>query len=110
MAKFHGKIGFAKSERINGVWEDVVTEKSYYGEVLQDHRRWDSADKLNDNLDISNRIKIIADSFMKENIGFMKYAEYMGCLWEIKSLDIEYPKIILLLGGVYNGPQATTAS
>lgn len=109
MAKFHGIIGFVDSKRQNGVYKYDVTEKVYYGDVLQNHRKWDSAEQVNDNLDISNRISIIANDFMKKNIGFMKYAEFMGTMWEIKSFDIAYPRVILLLGGVYNGPQASTA-
>lgn len=109
MAKFHGKIGFVNSKRQNGIYEYDVTEKTYYGDVLQNHRRWDNTDKANDNLDISEKISVFANDFMKKNIGFMKYAEYLGTMWEIKSVDLQYPRVILLLGGVYNGPQASTA-
>ena len=107
--KWHGKIGFVESVRVNGVYEYNVTEKPRSGTVLQNHRRWDNGDKANDNIDISNRISIIADDFIKKNVGIMRYCEYMGSMWEIKSLDINYPRIILLLGGVYNGPQAKPA-
>ena len=109
MAKYHGKIGFVESIRTDGVYKYKVTEKPAYGEVLQNHRRWDNGDKINDDLDISNRIRIFADDFIQKNIGIMRYAEYMGYLWEIKSLDIAYPRITLLLGGIYNGQQASTA-
>lgn len=109
MAKFSGKIGFVDSKRVNGVYEYDVTERIYHGDILQNHRRWDAADKVLDNLDISNRISIFSDQFMKTHIGTMKYAEFMGTMWEIKSVDVNYPRIILLLGGVYNGPQASTA-
>lgn len=109
MAKFSGRIGFVRPVRQNGVYTYAVTEKKYYGDILQNHRRWDTADKVNDDLDISNRISILANDFLKENIGYMKYAEFMGQMWEIKSFEIAYPRVILLLGGVYNGPQASTA-
>lgn len=109
MAKFHGKIGFVTSERHDGIYEYSVVERTYRGDILQNHRRWDQKDKILDDLDISNRISLISDDFIVKNLGTMKYVEFMHCLWEIKSVDISYPRIILLLGGVYNGPQASTA-
>ena len=39
MAKFYGVIGFAKRERTSpGVWEQVITEKNYFGELVRNVR------------------------------------------------------------------------
>lgn len=107
--KWHGKIGFVESVRVNGVYEYNVVEVPRSGTILQNHRRWDNGEKANDDVDISNRISIVANDFIKKHLGIMRYAEFMGSMWEIKSVDIAYPRIILLLGGVYNGPQANAA-
>jgi len=56
-----------------------------------------------DNLNISNTISILADPYAFKNIGYMKCIEWMGTLWEISSIDISYPRMVLSIGGVYNG-------
>ena len=36
MAKFYGAIGFGESvETVPGVWEDLITERNYYGDVVR---------------------------------------------------------------------------
>lgn len=101
--KFCGSIGFIKQEEIEaGIYGDVVAEKNYYGEVLQNFRKWKSSDKVNDDIVLTNKLSVIADSFMTENLGAMKYVVYLGQKWKIDSAEIEYPRIVLTLGGLYN--------
>lgn len=102
--KWHGKIGFSKTEETSpGIWTDGWTERSYYGEVLTNVRRWDiNPESINDNLKIQNRISVIADSYAKENIGYMKKIYFQNMWWKITSLEILYPRIIITLGGEYN--------
>lgn len=107
--KYHGNLGFTISaEKIidnepTGVWEDSVIEKPYYGEVLKKSYRWSKSDQLNDDIEIGNELSIVCDSFIKTNVGTLKYAIWNGTRWKITSADIEYPRIHLTLGGVYNG-------
>lgn len=106
MAKFHGKIGYAITEEsIPGVWTEKVIEKFYYGDLLRNARRTQSASQVNDSIDISNEISILADPYARENFHSMKYAEFMGAKWKITSVDVQYPRLILTVGGVYNGEQ-----
>ena len=105
MAKYCGSIGFAiTTDDGHGVWEDTITERKYYGDVLQNTRRWSDGDKIIGDITISNRFSILADSFAKSNIGAMKYITYLGERWKIESVDIQYPRVIISVGGVYNGP------
>ncbi len=107
MAKFYGKIGYAITEEsIPGVWTEKVVEKFYYGDLLRNTRRIQSASQVNDSIDISNEISILADPYARENFHSMKYAEFMGAKWKITSVDVQYPRLILTVGGVYNGEQA----
>lgn len=105
MAKFSGKIGYIKTEKTApGVWSDnVVIEKTYYGDVLKNVRRWESGQNVNDDLSIKNTISIVADSFAYENIGYMKYVYWMGNKWKIVDVEVEHPRLTLTLGGIYNG-------
>jgi hypothetical protein len=58
---------------------------------------------LNDNINMSNEISIVADPFANENFQSIKYIEYMGTLWRVNNVDVQYPRLILRMGGVYNG-------
>lgn len=110
MAKWYGKIGYAKTvETRPGIWEEEITERNYYGEVLQLNRRLQPAGQVNDDIEITNRISILADPFAKMNFHSMRYLSFMGTVWKITSVEVQYPRLILNVGGVYNGPQATTA-
>lgn len=103
MAKFAGKIGFAVTEETKpGVWTERMVEYRYYGDLTRNTRRLQSSGNLNDNVTISNQISIVADPFAKENFHAMRYVELYGTKWKITSVEIQYPRLILELGDVYN--------
>lgn len=103
MAKFFGNVGYAmSSETAPGVWKENIILHPHYGDTLQDHMRPQSDDKVNDNITISNRISIVADPFAISNFHNIKYVEYMGTNWKVTSVDVQYPRLILTLGSVYN--------
>lgn len=105
MAKWYGKVGYVSTEEVApGVWDpNTVTEYPYYGDVLEYTSRWSSSNQVNDNRDITARISIMADPYAYEHFSKIKYAEFMDALWEVKSATPQRPRIILTLGGVWNG-------
>lgn len=104
MNKFYGKIGYAISEEtVPGVWVERIVERSYYGDVIRNIRRLQSSENLNDDINISNEISIVADAFANQNFHSMRYVEYMGTKWKVSSIEVKYPRLILSIGGVYNG-------
>lgn len=104
MAKFYGKIGYAESvETTQGVWEDQIVTHSYYGDVTSTTSRWERGESKNDDLDISNSISILADAYAYKNFSAMKYIEWMDQKWKIKSVQVKRPRLILTIGGVWNG-------
>lgn len=108
MAKFYGAIGYAlQSETAPGVWTDTIVEKSYRGDIVLDQRRWQSSEQVNDNLNLDNSISIIADPYAYQNIGNIKYIVWNGVTWKIQSISINRPRIILQIGGIYNGKRPT---
>ena len=103
MAKWIGKIGFVvTSETKPGVWKEVATDRKYYGDLIRNTRRLQSSGNVNDNVTISNEISIVADPFANENFHAIRYAEFMGTKWKVTSVDVQYPRLILSLGEVYN--------
>lgn len=107
MAKFHGKIGYAQStETAPGVWTDVITEREYFGDALRESRQWQNSGQLNDNLVVGNRISIVADDYATTNFAAMRYVIWLGVYWKVSSVEVNRPRLILSLGGVYNGNKA----
>jgi hypothetical protein len=108
MAKFFGAIGFGVTQEVTpGVHREQIKERLYFGEVLQNSRTLENSGQVNDDIGISNRISIIADPYANENFHAMRYVQFMGAKWKVRTADASsYPRIILTLGGVYNGEQA----
>lgn len=104
MAKYCGRIGYCKQvETRPGVWEEQITTRQYYGDLIKNNRRLQSTEQVNDDINISNEISIIADPYANENFHSMRYAELMGTKWKITNVEVRYPRLILTLGGLYNG-------
>lgn len=106
MAKYCGMIGYVSfEETAPGVHAEIYREKKYYGDVLSNNRRWENSDNLNDNLTINNRFSIVADAYAYDHFFAMRYIEWMGSYWEITHVEVQRPRLILTVGGVYNGPK-----
>lgn len=105
MAKWFGKIGFAENvETRPGVHEDKIVTREYYGDLIRNTRRLQTvSNKVNDDVNISNQISIVADPYAQENIYAMRYAEFAGAKWKIETVEVLFPRLILDLGGVYHG-------
>lgn len=109
MAKFYGKIGFFTTIEVKpGVWQKRWTERKYFGDVLKNTVRQQSNDNLNDNIVVSNQISIVADPFANENFHSIMYVEYMGAKWKVSNVEVEYPRLKLSIGEVYNDGTETT--
>lgn len=108
MAKFYGEIGFGGSvETSPGVWEDVVVERTYFGDVLRNTRKLQDGENLNDDLSVNNSISIVADAYATENFFAMRYIKWMGTLWKVSDVEVQRPRLLLRLGGVYHGTIGT---
>ena len=105
MSKCSGIIGYLRSEETQpGVWDPVITEKSYTGDLVRDNRRFNNdAENVVDNLSISNNISVISNKFMIDNLSYMTYVTFMNSKWKISSVEISYPRITITIGGLYNG-------
>lgn len=106
MAKFYGPIGYAETvETKPGVWEEQITERMYFGDLVRNTRRLQDSGMLNDNINVANEISIVADPFANENFHSMRYVEFMGAKWKISNVEVQYPRLILSIGGEYNGKE-----
>ena len=104
MAKYYGEIGYGSTvDAGNGVYKQSVQTRNYYGEVTRNIHDYSASEYLNDNFNINNTLSIVADSFAIENYNRILYAEWLGAKWKVKSVEVQYPRLILSLGGVWNG-------
>lgn len=107
MAKFVGIIGFGlTSETEPGVWVDQVVERPYTGDVLRNTQAWNREGTFNPDVITSDTISIVADGFTTANLYSMKYVRWRGILMAVKNVRLERPRVILEIGGLYNGPTA----
>lgn len=104
MAKFYGTIGYAISEEsVPGVWTHDVVERTYTGDIVKNVRGWRSNENINPDFTLSDMISIITDEFSINNLHKMKYVDWRGAKWQIESVKIERPRMVLTLGGLYSG-------
>lgn len=103
MAKFYDVIGYAETvETAPGVWEEVINERSYYGDVIRNIRRLEGGG-VNDNVDVNNSISIVADAYALSHFFTIRYVRWMGALWKISAIEVQSPRLILSVGGLYHG-------
>jgi hypothetical protein len=110
MAKFCGEVGYGETVEMpsdSGVWVDDITEKTYFGDIVRNTRKSQEGDSLNNDLSVNNSISIVADAYANENFHAIRYVRWAGTLWTISDVEVQSPRLLLRLGGVYNGPQST---
>ena len=104
MGKWFGKVGYVVTkETAPGVHMEEITERSYYGDVLRNNRRLQSSGDINDDINVAIEISIVADPFARDNFHAIRYVEFMGTKWKATSVEPRYPRLIMTIGGVYNG-------
>jgi hypothetical protein len=103
MSKFYGAIGYANIEMTApGVWQEQITERKYSGDVLKNTVKTRDGENLNPNLVLENRLSIVADLFAYENFHTIRYVHWLGAKWQVSGVEVQRPRLILIVGGVYN--------
>lgn len=105
MGKFYGLIGFwdGEEEVRKGVTRPKIVERNYYGEIIRSSNRWQNIQRQDEEFTLNNRISILSDPYAHEHWPAIKYIWYNGVKWTVKSVEENYPRLILEIGGVYNG-------
>lgn len=107
MARFYGAVGYIhETEPAVGVVVNEPIERMYKGDLVRNNRRLENGSDINDNISISNQISILADAYANNHMHDMRYVKWRGTAWKVSNIDVEPPRLILTLGGVYNGETA----
>lgn len=102
MAKWFGKVGYSITDETEpGIWEETIIERDYYGDMTSDRRKRQNSGEVNDDINLANVISIVADPFAYQNCSNMAYVEIMGSKWKISDVEVQRPRLILTVGGVY---------
>lgn len=107
MAKWYGIVGIADDiETEPGFHEDSIVEKHYQGDIISTRWRRQTADQINDDITLAKQISIIADQYALYHYSTIAYVEYMGTKWKVTEVEPQFPRLILTVGGVWNGNTA----
>lgn len=104
MAKFSGYAGFAvQIDKGNGIWKEEIVEKLVKGDLLNEVWRHQASSKVNEDISVTNRISILADQFVNANKQSLLYVVMDGVPWKVTTVEVQRPRLILNIGGLYNG-------
>lgn len=105
MNRFYGKVGYGVTVEIRpGVWEDQIHEFPYIGDVVRNSLKTREGQSVNNDLTVTNSISVVADAYANEHFFAIRYVEWAGAKWSVNEIEMQSPRLILRLGGVYNGP------
>lgn len=107
MAKFFGSIGYAETRETSpGIHREIITERDYYGDVIRNSRKLQSGESINDDVVVNNSLSIVADPYAYNHFFAIRYIKWMGAVWKVTNVEVQSPRLLLTIGGVYNGPTA----
>lgn len=102
MAKYYGKIGFLTTGITRpGIWEETIKEEPYYGDIIRHSKMLQSSGGVNDDINVNMQISIVSNPFAYDNMNNIRYATYRDSKWKVNSVEIQFPRLILNLGGAY---------
>lgn len=109
MGKYFGNVGFATQQETEpGIWETIIVERPYSGEILDNRWRTGSSSNVNGELTLNCDFSLLIDPYMIKNHVFIAYISYMDIKWEVTGATPNYPRIVLTVGGVYNEDETRT--
>ena len=107
MARFYGKVGYVV-DTVTGVdiTEQKPYERSYKGELVKNRRKLENGVSTADDVTLANQISIVSDPYAMDHIFAIRYVKWMGSPWKVTEVEVAYPRLILTIGGLYNGEVA----
>lgn len=103
--RFYGLIGFYDGavEIKPGVFQPKIVEKKYTGMVSWNNRHFQPTENQNDDIRLNNQITILADLYSQKNFSSIRYVVWNDIKWRVTNVEVNYPRLTLTIGGVYNG-------
>lgn len=104
MNRWYGKVGYVEtSETEPGISEEQETVRYYYGELIKNSSKFRVSGNVNDDRDVTVELSIVADPYSDQHFSSIRYVEFGGVKWKVNTVEPKRPRLILSLGGEYNG-------
>lgn len=104
MARFAGLVGYVtQEEKVPGVWSPSENPRVMKGDIIRQSSSVQNDNKVNSDISLGHRISLIGDAYAFDNYYNIKWIDVDGCKWETTSVEVQRPRIIVSLGGRYNG-------
>lgn len=101
--RFHGRVGYFDTVEVEpGLWEEQLTFRTYYGDIIQNRKRDTLGTKVNADVQVTNQISIVADAYARDHFFKLRCVEWQGALWSVSDVEVQPPRLILSIGGLYN--------
>lgn len=110
--RFYGKVGYGETVELDptrGIYGQKIIERNYTGDVIRDTRDLRETDKVNDDISVGNSISVVADAYANEHYFDMKYVVWNGSRWKVTEVEVQRPRLLLRLGGIWNGSTPETS-
>lgn len=93
------------------VWKDHYQERTYKADVINYGYKNQPNESINDDYKVTSKMSILAcDAFTLSHLNHLIYCEYLGVKWKITSVEVQRPRLIITLGGEYNGSESETTT
>lgn len=104
MARTRAIVGYRESVLLApGSYGEKIVERPLRGTVEKLSQKMEMGEKVNNDLSINNTLSLVADAYAREHFAAIVYVAWMGSLWTVSSVKVERPRLILQMGGIYNG-------
>ena len=104
MAKYSGKVGYGEEvETVPGVWEVRIEERMMKGDKIRQNANIRDSGKVNNEITLNHRVSLLGDAYAFANYYIMKWIEIDGRRWEVASVEVQRPRLIVDIGGLWHG-------
>lgn len=104
MNRWCGEVGYIETVEVEpGVWEEREVVRFYYGEFVKKSSKFIVSGGVNDDRDVSAEISVMADPYSELHFHSIGYVKFGGVKWKVNTVEPRRPRLILSIGGIYNG-------
>jgi hypothetical protein len=110
MSKYAGLVGYVtQEESVPGVWSQVEKTSTMKGDIIRQSStngngaRISDTGKINDDISLSHRVSLLGDAYAFNNYYAIKWIKIDGHKWQVTSVELQRPRIIITVGGLWNG-------